>query len=303
MNILSRSSLRLSSVLMASTFVVASANAANVYVFGTNNAAVDQAYFNALSTRGHNVTIGVQGNQFNGTIDLAGIDVVIMTYGPHWGSSGGRTPTAGQQQLADWVTLGGGGLISTEWICYASTSFPIVYPILPVTYGGTWNGTTTTTFTNIDPNPIMIQNLPSSFTVTTDTHSGVESLLTAKLGSQVFYQSSNLSGPTTLNAGASGAQVGAGRTGSLSTIPGVNSLGNANYATMVANLVSWVADEGFCPACPADFDQDGGVTGGDISSFFEQYEQGAPCADTDQDGGVSSSDIATFFVAFEAGGC
>ncbi len=302
MSLLNRPSMRLSSVLIASALVAASAHAANVYVFGTGNAAVNQAYVNALSARGHTVTIGVQGNQFNGSVDLTGVDVVIMTFGPNW-SSGGLVPTAGQQQLADWVTLGGGGLISTEWVAYASISFPIIYPILPVTYGGTWNSVTTTTFTNIDPNPIMIQNLPGSFSVTTDNFFGVESLLTAKLGSQVFYQSSNLSGPSTLNAGASGAQVGTGRTGSLSTIPGVSSLGNANYATMVANLVSWVADEGFCPVCPADFDQDGGVTGADISAFFEQYEQGAPCADTDQDGGVSSSDIAAFFVVFEAGGC
>ncbi len=302
MNMLNRSSLRLSSVLVASTFVVASANAANVYVFGTNNAEVNQAYFDALSTRGHNVTIGVQGFEFDGSIDLTDIDVVLMTFGANW-ASGGLVPAAGQQQLVDWVTLGGGGLISTEWVVYGSASFPIIYPILPVTYGNTWNSIETTTFTNIDPNPIMIQNLPSSFAVTTDNFFGVESLLTAKLGSQVFYQSSNLSDVNTLNAGASGAQVGAGRTGSLSTMPGVISLNNANYATMVANLVSWVADEGFCPACPADFDQDGGVTGADISAFFEQFEQGAPCADTDQDGGVSPSDIATFFVVFEAGGC
>lgn len=301
MSMLNRSSLRVSSVV-ASVLAAAGANAANVYVFGTNSAAVDLAYVTALTERGHNVTIGVQGNQFNGTIDLTGIDVVIMTFGPNWGS-GGLVPTAGQQQLVDWVTLGGGGLISTEWVCYASGSFPLVYPILPVTYGGTWNSVNTTTFTNIDPNPIMIQNLPSSFTVTTDNHSGVESLLTAKLGAQVFFQSSNLSGPTTLNAGASGMQAGAGRTGSLSTIPGVNSLGNANYATMLSNLVSWVADEGFCPVCAADFDQDGGVTGADIGAFFEQYEQGWPCADTDQDGGVTPTDIAAFFSVFEAGGC
>lgn len=298
----SRSVVRLAALAPA-VLACASAFAANVYVFSTNDGAVNQAYIDALSARGHSVTIGVQGNAFDGTVDLTGFDVVIMTFGPNWGTSGGYVPSPGQQQLADWVTIGGGGLISTEWVCYAFASFPIVYPILPVTYGGTWNSTTTTTFTNIDPNPIMIQNLPSQFTVTTDNHSGVESRLTAKLGAQVFFQSSNLSEPNILNAGASGMQAGAGRTGSLSTIPGVNSLGNANYATMLANLVSWVADEGFCPACPADFDQDGGVTGGDISAFFEQYEQGAPCADTDLDGGVSPSDIATFFAAFEAGGC
>jgi hypothetical protein len=281
----------------------ASALAANVYVFGTGNTAVNQAYVNALTAGGHTVTIGVQGNQFNGTVDLSGIDVVITTYGPNWGGSGGIIPTIGQQQLVDWVTIGGGGLITTEWTLYASSSFPVLTPILPVTYGNSWNSLTSTTFTNIDPNPIMIQNLPASFTVTTDNHSGVESLLTAKLGAQVFFQSSNLSATNTMNAGASGWQAGAGRTASLSTIPGVNSLGNVNYATMLSNLVSWVADEGFCPVCPADFDQDGGVTGADVSAFFGQYEEGASCADTDLDGGVSPADIATFFVAFEAGGC
>lgn len=58
-----------------------------------------------------------------------------------------------------------------------------------------------------------------------------------------------------------------------------------------------------CPACPADFDQDGGVTGSDISAFFMEYEQGNPCADTDGDGGVTGADIAAFFMSYEAGGC
>jgi len=58
-----------------------------------------------------------------------------------------------------------------------------------------------------------------------------------------------------------------------------------------------------CPACPADFDQDGGVTGGDVAAFFTDFEQGLPCADTDLDGGVTGSDIAAFFAAFQAGGC
>jgi len=62
-------------------------------------------------------------------------------------------------------------------------------------------------------------------------------------------------------------------------------------------------DSACCPACPADFDQDGGVTGSDISAFFAEYEQGAPCADTDLDGGVTGADIAAFFMAYEAGGC
>jgi hypothetical protein len=58
-----------------------------------------------------------------------------------------------------------------------------------------------------------------------------------------------------------------------------------------------------CPACPADFDQDGGVTGADVEAFFAAFEAGDPCGDTDQDGGVTGADVEAFFAAFEAGGC
>lgn len=58
-----------------------------------------------------------------------------------------------------------------------------------------------------------------------------------------------------------------------------------------------------CAPCPADYDQDGGVTGGDLAAFFTDFEQGATCADVDQDGGVTGADLGVFFAAFEAGGC
>lgn len=58
-----------------------------------------------------------------------------------------------------------------------------------------------------------------------------------------------------------------------------------------------------CPGCPADYDLDGGVTGGDIAAFFTDWEQGLPCADVDIDGGITFGDVAAFFGAFEAGGC
>jgi hypothetical protein len=58
-----------------------------------------------------------------------------------------------------------------------------------------------------------------------------------------------------------------------------------------------------CPACAADFDQDGGVTGADVEAFFLAFELGDPCGDTDADGGVTGADVEAFFIAFEAGGC
>lgn len=53
--------------------------------------------------------------------------------------------------------------------------------------------------------------------------------------------------------------------------------------------------------CLGDYDGDGGVTGGDIAAFFEDFEAGSSAADLDQDGGITGGDIAEFFSRFEAG--
>lgn len=53
--------------------------------------------------------------------------------------------------------------------------------------------------------------------------------------------------------------------------------------------------------CLADFDQDGGVTAGDIAAFIACYEQGMDSADLDRNGGVDGTDLAEFFVRYEAG--
>lgn len=58
-----------------------------------------------------------------------------------------------------------------------------------------------------------------------------------------------------------------------------------------------------CPVCPADYNQDGGVDGGDLESFFLDWVQAIGCSDTNQDGGVDGSDVESFFIVWEAGGC
>ncbi len=58
-----------------------------------------------------------------------------------------------------------------------------------------------------------------------------------------------------------------------------------------------------CPPCAADYDNNGGVDGGDLAAFFADFEAGATCADVDQNGGVDGGDLGAFFIAFEAGGC
>jgi hypothetical protein len=55
--------------------------------------------------------------------------------------------------------------------------------------------------------------------------------------------------------------------------------------------------------CPADYDGNGGVDGGDLAAFFSDFEAGEMSADVDQNGGVDGGDLAYFFAVFEAGGC
>jgi hypothetical protein len=55
--------------------------------------------------------------------------------------------------------------------------------------------------------------------------------------------------------------------------------------------------------CPADYNRDGGVDGGDIETFFADWESGSGCGDVNADGGIDGGDIESFFVLWEQGGC
>ncbi len=68
-----------------------------------------------------------------------------------------------------------------------------------------------------------------------------------------------------------------------------------------SNAVSFVTCA--CLPCPADFNQDGGIDGGDVEDFFAAWEAGDCDADVDADGGVGGPDTNAFFVAWENGGC
>ena len=97
----------------------------------------------------------------------------------------------------------------------------------------------------------------------------------------------------------------------LQTIEFLNPVSNTTFVgSTPANASGWAilaatlsnSTLGANP-CPADFNNDGGVDGGDIESFFGAWEAGDNSADVNYDGGVDGGDIETFFSAWEAGGC
>ena len=53
--------------------------------------------------------------------------------------------------------------------------------------------------------------------------------------------------------------------------------------------------------CVGDFNNDGGITGDDISAFFNAFEAGSSNSDVNQDGGITGDDIAFFFQRYELG--
>jgi hypothetical protein len=55
--------------------------------------------------------------------------------------------------------------------------------------------------------------------------------------------------------------------------------------------------------CPADFNCDGGVDGGDVEAFFLAWQAGESSADVNHDGGVEGQDVEVFFLAWVEGGC
>lgn len=54
--------------------------------------------------------------------------------------------------------------------------------------------------------------------------------------------------------------------------------------------------------CYADFNNDGGIDGDDVISFFADWDAGRMCADTDFSGGTDGDDVISFFGSWDASG-
>lgn len=77
----------------------------------------------------------------------------------------------------------------------------------------------------------------------------------------------------------------------------------SNACSIATSTVATLTIDSCGPACPADFNNDGGIDGADVEAFFAAWEAGDSSGDVNQDGGIDGGDIGTFFTAWEAGGC
>lgn len=82
-----------------------------------------------------------------------------------------------------------------------------------------------------------------------------------------------------------------------------NACGSLSSGTVAVNIRLSGEGDCNCAPCPADYDTNGGVDGGDLAAFFDEFQAGESCADVDLNGGIDGGDLAYFFQVFEAGGC
>ncbi|MBS0195944.1 MAG: hypothetical protein JSR77_04225 [Planctomycetes bacterium] len=140
------------------------------------------------------------------------------------------------------------------------------------------------------------------------------------LGTDAMFQVSTVgSGPFTFQWRQHGIALTDGPTGTGSVIVGANTptlmisnvsdADEAEYDCKVSNSCGRATSRAAtltvcaCLACPADFNQDGGIDGADVSFFFDRWEVGNCDADVNADGGTDGADVDAFFAAWEAGGC
>jgi hypothetical protein len=79
--------------------------------------------------------------------------------------------------------------------------------------------------------------------------------------------------------------------------------GKSMLSVAVPQDIAFILNGQAAGVCPADFNQDGGVDGDDMTAFFAAWESGEMIADVNADGGIDGDDVTTFFHAWEAGGC
>ncbi len=229
---------RLNTLMLGSLLAIACyARAENIYVMSSGNAATDNAVVATLQAYGHNVTLGVQYTQFDGSQSLAGIDVVYLQANYNWAA--GDMPTAGQTALLNFIN-NGGGLVTCEWVIYltAGGRFATLNPAFPVVPTSSYNSNSTATFVQVTPDPILNAGLPTSSSFPLNNYAGTESNFgSVRTGAIVFYDST----VGTPHRGLVGWDYGNGRVLMFSTTNGPSQLADSNFGRLFSNAMRWAA--------------------------------------------------------------
>ncbi len=218
------------------------AEAGKVYLLSGADSGQDTAIKTTLEGFGHQVTIGVEHQDFDGSQSLSGYDVVIFldsnNFGPTADGQSRDMPEPGQVALLKFI-LSGGGLITGEWVTYDNYQTPQYFTILGVALPGTCTGEVVfqspLTYTTVTPDSTLNYRVPSPLTFKVTDYEGTESVLLLKTGATAFYGSSGG------GAGLLGWTYGSGKVLSFSTPIGPDELSNTDYQQLLNNSVKWTS--------------------------------------------------------------
>ncbi len=220
-----------------STTFQLSVSTRKIYVLKGGHKDSDQAVIDTLRGCGWNVTEGDETPKWDGSqANLNDFDAVVILHNANWAEP---LPAAGAQAIRDYIRQGG-GVVTSEWFTYGIFFGSPLLPLSPVGEYCGWNNASTTTYTQVTPDPVINNGLPTSFSFSLSSFAGTESCFVTKSGATVFYSSSN-GGGRPGSPGLLGWNVENGRIISFSTLAGKTELENANYAQLLCNTDAWVA--------------------------------------------------------------
>lgn len=217
---------------VCSLVAATSTQAGTVMVLSSANAPQDLKILTVLAAAGHTVTLGPTAQLFDSGVSLVGIQAVVLQM--NYNGSSGDMQGSGQTHLLSFVNSGG-GLMTTEWTLWDTgwsgqfSTLEAAFPVVPTT---AWRGDTTVTYSILTPDPVLDAGVPSSFAFTADSIGGTETYFSPRVGATRFFDSD-------YGDGVIGWQYGAGRVISFSTLVGITSLNDANYARLVGNAATW----------------------------------------------------------------
>lgn len=263
-------------VLVVSFFApgeVALAEVKTVLLLSSGNSLQDATLTRILEEGGHRVSLGPQYTDFTSSLDLSDIAAVFLQANYNWSpdpaSRGGETedmPTSGQIRLLEYLQAGG-GLVTTEWLVWKhganaqdnrnwEPNFLTLYDAIPVISTNAYRGDPVVVYTEAISDDVITAGVPDSFSFAGQSIAGVETYFAPKSGATVYYSSD-------YGDGLIGWGFGSGRVLSFSTVVGLSSLANRDYARLVSNATTWVTGEKLHQLM-GDFNYDGTVDGKDF---------------------------------------
>lgn len=192
-----------------------------------------------LEAMGHGVTIGVKPSQLTAAVDLSPYDAVILNIGGT--ASVPDVPTAGETSLVAFVNAGG-GLVTSELLCWTTTSNPTLATILPATRAQTGVLGSTQTYLPVgSADPIISAGLPGNAAFDVTLKSGVGGTkLAPKAGATAFY---NIDVGGSQYASLVGWDAGDGKVITFGCLIGGGNLASEEFKTLFSNSVTWVLPE------------------------------------------------------------